>query len=198
MSFYGMNDFPDGKITRNSFINENGKLINKGYIYNLKIPWGFINPFLEKKLYDADFYNKYEKNKGLKKEIDFNNFQKIIKENLEELDKIPLLRKWIHKNNTNEILKSKNKLKQSYMFMSLYENDYLLVKGKNNGIEEAYLFQIEEEGVIKYDKFCIPYCSFIVKCKIPDAIYKKLKSSSKEVWNLGSNDIKLIKSLINE
>ena len=198
MSFYGMNDFPDGKIIRNSFINENGKVLDKGDIYNLNIPWGFINPFLEKKLYDEDFYNKDEKNKGLKKEIDFNKFQNIIKENLEELDKIPLQRKWIHKNNTNELFKSRNKLKQSYMFMSLQEDDYLLVKGRNNDSEEAYLFQVEEEGIIKYDKFCKPYCSFITKCKIPDAIYKKLKSTNKEVWKLTSNDIKLIKRLIDE
>ena len=194
MSFYGMNDFPDGKIIRNSFINENGKVLDKGDIYNLNIPWGFMNPFLEKDLYENNFYDK--ENKFYKKEIDISKLQELVGKNKEELEDIPLLKKWLKTHNIEELIKSKNKIRQSYMFMSLTNDDYLVIRGKKNDLPEAYVFQVKQPGVLKYTNNYRPYMTFKVICKVPNEVYKKLEARRASMWKLLERDFREIEKLV--
>ena len=93
-------------------------------------------------------------------------------------------------------MKSSKKIRQAYMFMTLNEDDYLVIRGKKSVLKEAYIFQVIEGGVIKYTKDCKPYMTFKVISQIPYDIYDKLEPRRASFWELLPRDIKEIRTLI--
>ena len=194
MTFYGMHDAPGTKQNPRAFTKKDGRRIEKGDIHNIMMPWGFMNPFLEKDLYENNFYDK--ENKCYKKEIDISKLQELVGKNKEELEDIPLLKKWLKTHNIEELIKSKNKIRQSYMFLSLNKDDYLVIRGKKNDLPEAYVFKVIQPGVIKYNSKCIPYMTFKVICKVPNEVYKNLEARRASMWKLLERDFQEIKKLV--
>ena len=189
-----MHDAPSTKQNLNSFKRKDGTRIQKGDIHDIMMPWGFMNPFLEKKLFENSFY--CQKNKCYKKEIDVKKLQEFIKENNEELEDIPILKKWLKNHNIEGFIKSSKKIKQAYMFMSLHDGDYLVIRGKKGILEEAYVFQVIEQGLLKYTEDCNPYMTFKVVCQVPYDIYDKLEPRRASFWKLLPRDFKEINQLV--
>lgn len=194
MTFYGMHDAPGTKQNLNSFKNKDGLRIQKGDIHDIMMPWGFMNPFLEKKLYENGFY--CQKSKCYKKEIDIKKLQEFVKENKKELENISILKKWLKNHNIEGFIESKKKMRQAYMFMSLCENDYLIIRGKKGILEEAYVFQVIEQGLLKYTEDYKPYMTFKVVCQVPYNVYDKLEPRRASFWKLLPRDFKEIKELV--
>ena len=194
MTFYGMHDAPSTKQNLNSFKKKDGSRIQKGDIHDIMMPWGFMNPFLEKRLYENNFY--CQKSKCYKKEIDIKKLQEFIRENKEELEDIPILKKWLKNHDIEGFIKSSKKIKQAYMFMSLQTDDYLVIRGKKGVLEEAYIFQVVEQGLLKYTEDCKPYMTFKVVCQVPYEIYDKLEPRRSSLWKLLPRDFKEIRQLV--
>lgn len=194
MTFYGMHDAPSTKQNLNSFKKRDGSRIQNGDIHDIMMPWGFMNPFLEKKLYENGFYS--QKNKFYKKEIDIKKLQEFVKENKEELEDIPILKKWLKNHDIEGFIESRKKMRQAYMFMSLHNDDYLIIRGKKGILEEAYIFQVIEQGLLKYTEDYKPYMTFRVVCKVPYHIYNNLEARRASFWKLLPRDFKEIKELV--
>ena len=94
------------------------------------------------------------------------------------------------------IIESSKKMKQSYMFMSLNNDDYLVIRGKKSILQEAYVFQVIEQGLLRYTEDCKPYMTFRVVCKVPFEIYDKLEARRSSFWKLLPRDFKEIKELV--
>jgi hypothetical protein len=194
MTYYGMHDAPGTKQNTNAFTKKDGRKIDTGDIHSIMMPWGFMNPFLEKDLFENNFYDI--ENKCYKKDIDIDKLQELVGKNKEELENIPLLKKWVRNGVTEFVIDSKNKIRQSYMFLSLNRNDYLIIRGKKNDLPEAYVFKVIQPGVIKYNSRCIPYMTFKVICKVPNEVYKKLEARRASMWKLLERDFKEIEKLV--
>ena len=194
MTYYGMHDAPGTKQNPRAFTKKEGRRIEKGDIHNIMMPWGFMNPFLEKDLFKNNFYDI--ENKCYKKDIDIDKLQELVRKNIEELEHIPLLKKWVRNGVAEFVIDSKNKIRQSYMFLSLTRNDYLIIRGKKNDLPEAFVFKAIQPGVIKYNSRCIPYMTFKVICKVPNEVYKKLEARRASMWKLLERDFKEIEKLV--
>ena len=194
MTFYGMHDAPSTKQNLNTFKKKDGTRIQKDDIHIINMPYGFMNPFLEKKLYENGFYNK--KDSSYEKEIDIKRLQELIIENKDELENIEILKKWLKSHNIESFMKSIIKIKQAYMFMTLKEDDYLVMRGKKSMLKEAYVFQVIKRGLIQYNKDHEPYMTFKVICQVPYDIYDKLEPRRASFWKLAERDFKEIKELV--
>ena len=194
MTFYGMHDAPSTKQNLNTFKKKDGTRIQTGDTHDIMMPWGFMNPFLEKKLYENSFYCM--DSKCYKKEINIKKLQEFVKENKEELENIPILKKWLKNHDIEGFIQSSKKMKQSYMFMSLNNDDYLVIRGKKSILQEAYVFQVIEQGLLRYTEDCKPYMTFRVVCKVPFEIYDKLEARRSSFWKLLPRDFKEIKELV--
>jgi len=194
MTFYGMHDAPGTRQNKKVFTNKDGRKIQGGDLHNIMIPWGFLNPLIEKDLYDNGFYDN--ENKYYKKEIDIDKLIEIVQKNKEDLENNPLLKKWVRNGVVEYVINSNNKIRQTYMFLSLNKDDYLVIRGKKNDLPEAYVFKVINPGVIKYNSKCIPYMTFKVICKVPNEVYKKLEARRASIWKLLERDFREIKKLV--
>ena len=186
-----MHDAPSTKQNLNTFKKEDGSRIQNGDTHDIMMPWSaFVNPFFEKKLIENGFYCMDRK--CYKKEIDIVKLKELVRQNREELKEIPILKKWLKSHNID----SSKKLKQAYMFMSLHNDDYLVIRGKKGILEEAYVFQVIEQGLLKYTEDYKPYITFRVVCKVPYHIYNNLEARRASFWKLLPRDFKEIKELV--
>ena len=167
---------------------------NIGDIFIIYIPYGLPNIILEKKLCEEGFY--CDDDKCYKKNINKNKFKELVIQNKEELENTPNMKKLLQTHKIEETTYSSNLINQSYTFMSLNTDDYLIIRGKKSKLPEAYVFQLVEQGEIKYDEDHKPYMRFRVICKCPNDVYNKLRPVRRSIWNLNDEEIEEIKNIL--
>ena len=105
-----MHDAPGGNQNLDSFKNKDGTQLKTGDIKEFSMPWGFINPFIEKDLLDEGYLTP----EGFKQNPDIKKILEILKKNNLEMSKHPSLSKWMTNNTFLET--HMLTLKESYNF----------------------------------------------------------------------------------
>ena len=192
MTFYCMHDAPSGVQNKTTFINKSGRKIEKGEIHSVQCPWTFLNPVLEDKLLE-----EFVDEEGYIENPDYDKLTKIIKDNIAELKLNPELLHLLHSNNEEYIIKSINKLRQSYKFIAMKKGDYLIIRGKKGHLDEAYLFEIIDQTNIFYTNVNNSNTNIKVICKIPDRMYQKIYAKRASFWEIkNEEDIEEFRTLI--
>lgn len=192
MKFYCMHDAPGGVQNKTTFINKSGRKIENGEIHSVQCPLTFLNPVLEDKLLE-----EFVDEEGYIENPDYDKLTKIIKDNIAELKLNPELLHLLHRNNEGYIIKSINKLRQSYKFLAMKKGDYLIIRGKKGDLDEAYLFEIIDQTNIFYTNVNNANTNIKVICKIPDILYHKIYARRASFWEIkNEEEIEEFKTLI--
>lgn len=182
MTLYGMHDATGGNQNLDSFKNKDGTQLKTGDIKEFSMPWGFINPFIEKDLLDEGYLTP----EGFKQNPDIKKILEILKKNNLEKSKHPSLSKWMTNNTFLET--HMLTLKESYNFISMRANDIIYVRGKKKYLNEGWLFKINKPSEILYkldsnNNYQV-FLKFECICKVPEDIYNKINYLPKSFWKI--------------